>query len=71
MIDLQYENEIDAIDYEIGMDSKIIETLFTYDKTKARTGVSGERGVGLGLANANEIMEESDLNIMNPKAQSV
>ena len=42
------------------MDSKIMETLFTYDKTKVRAGVSGERGVGLCLVNANEIMQRNN-----------
>ncbi len=51
--------QIEVIDYGVGMDSKIMETLFTYDKTKVREGVQGERGVGLGLVNANEIMQRN------------
>ena len=65
-INLKQKNKkylVEVVDFGIGMDPKIMANLFTYDKTKIRPGVSGERGVGLGLVNANELANRNKINL--------
>lgn len=65
-INLKQENKkylVEVVDFGVGMDPKIMANFFTYDKTKIREGVQGERGVGLGLVNANELANKNKIKL--------